>query len=208
MKKFLDSAFIMFTCSIITTLLFGLMCNADSGKVESKVDEEMNYGRLKWGMSPQQVSKAYDYQEPHLYSDSRQERTELHYLWFNKMLVKGQYFYANKKKLYLLIFQFGHIRMPAKGSNIVRVDSPITRLSKERMLHYFYLLKQMYSERFGKGKTTNKSKGGKLDITHIWETEKALWRITLETDKENYHRLYLTAWNKKLNDEMKKKRRN
>ena len=172
---------------------------------EASDKEEMNYGKLRWGMSPKQVAKAHDYQEIYSQSDSRKERVETYYIKFKNLLVQANYFYANKKKLYLLTFEFGHQTLPLKGSNVVKRYTRMKPESKEKMLHFFNLLKDMYEPKFGEGKTVDKSSGNKLDMMHTWESKTALWRIWLETDKDGYHRLQLSAWNKKLNKEMKGK---
>ena len=191
---------------IMLVMLISISCSSS--------DSEMNYGKTKWGMSPSEVAIAQDYRKPAVHSKIDKETQSIYNMQYKALLVEARYFYAYHEKFYLLIFEFGHVtpildsvsNPEGPGSSyftITKTKSPVRRESKKMMIHYFNNLIEMHSPEFGKGKTTDKSKNGKLDMEHIWESDIAIWRVSLETDNKNYHRLYLTAYHKELNKKFK-----
>ena len=171
---------------------------------KGKHKKNMYYGKTKWGMTPKQVDKVLDYNESKKYKHKK-ETSATYNMKYKTLLVEASFWYANHNQLYLIIFEFGNV-IPITDfiDNTITVSSrPPKREKKEKMLHFFGLLVDMYSKEFGKGELTDNSKGDKFNMEHIWQNDKAFWRVHLETDKKGYHRLYLTAWNKDLNDQMK-----
>ena len=118
---------------------------------------------------------------------------------YKELSVEAQYHYSYNGYLCLFHFEFGHIgdRYRTDEPNVIQVEN-VKRLSKQMMIHYFKLLVKDFSVGFGKGETVDKSKNGKLNIEHMWESKTAIWRLYLETDRENYHRLKLNGQHKEF----------
>lgn len=204
MNKFRYSIIITFATVISVIILLLFLKPSDQQVQDASVkktlpENEMNYGKTKWSMNPIEVMEVDDYRQPAIHNTYDKYSQSTYFMTYKALDVEVDYYYSYNGQLCLIQLEFGHIgdKYRTNSPNII-VQVNVKHESKKKMLHYFKLLIKEFSPGFGKGKTVDKSKNGKFDIEHTWESKTAIWRLYLETDKQNYHRLKLNGQHKEL----------